>query len=70
MDFSTAVGLIKTGKGMRLPGWSQDVIIRVQYPDDNSRMTAPYLYVESRYDKVPWKETFIELFSEEWVIVD
>jgi hypothetical protein len=33
-------------------------------------MTAPYLYVESRFGRVPWKETFIELFSEEWEIVD
>ena len=27
-------------------------------------------YVESRFGRVPWKETFIELFSEEWEIVD
>lgn len=32
-------------------------------------MTAPYLYVESRYGKVPWKETMIELFSEDWEVV-
>ena len=56
--------------GMRLPSWSPDVVIRVQYPDENSKMTAPYLYVESRFGRVPWKETNIELFSNDWVVVE
>jgi len=68
MNFGNAFEEAKSGNGMRLPFWSSDVIIRVQYPDDNSKMTAPYLYVESRFGKVPWKETMIELFSEEWVV--
>ena len=55
---------------MRLPVWQLDVIIRVQEPGDDSKMTAPYLYVESRFGMVPWKETMIELFSREWSIVD
>ena len=54
--------------GMRLPNWRGDVIIRVQVPDEHSKMTAPYLYVESRFGKVPWKETMIELFSNDWEI--
>ena len=33
---------------MRLPHWSPEVIIRAQCPDENSKMTAHYLYVESR----------------------
>ena len=56
-------------KGMRLPQWSEDVVVRVQVPDENSKMTAPYLYVESRFGKVPWKETMIELFSDKWELV-
>lgn len=35
----------------------------------SSLMTAPFLYVESRYGKVPWKETMIELFADNWEIV-
>lgn len=54
------------GLGIRLPNWSEDVVIRVQYPDEHSKMTAPYLYVESRLGRVPWKETMIELFSDKW----
>lgn len=70
MNFGEAFEQVKQGKGMRLPQWSNDVVIRAQYPDEHSKMTAPYLYVESRYGRVPWKETNIELFSEEWEVVD
>lgn len=69
MNFGEAFEAVKNGAGMRLPQWSPEVIIKAQYPDENSKMTAPYLYVESRFGKVPWKETMIELFSEEWVVV-
>jgi DUF1680 family protein len=69
LNFGQAFEKIKKSGGMRLPQWSSDVVIRVQYPDENSKMTAPYLYVESRFGKVPWKETMIELFAENWEVV-
>ena len=69
MNFGEAFEQVKKGKGMRLPSWSEDVVVRAQCPDRESKMTAPYLYVESRFGNVPWKETMIELFSEEWETV-
>jgi len=51
MNFGQAFEEVKRGKGMRLPQWQSDVVIRAQYPDENSKMTAPYLYVESRFGK-------------------
>ena len=57
-------------KGMRLPHWKEDAVVRAQYSDEYSKMTAPYLYVESSIGRVPWKETMIELFSEEWTVVE
>lgn len=70
VNFGLALEAMKKGMGARLPHWKPDVVIRVQYPDEHSKMTAPYLYVESRYGRVPWKETMIELFSDDWVIVE
>lgn len=80
MNFGDAFNAIKDAtltkvknsnpKGMRLPSWLPDVVVRVQIPDENSKMTAPYLYVESRFGMVPWKETMIELFSDKWELVD
>jgi len=69
MNFGNAFEKVKTGKSMRLPQWNKDVLIKAQYPNANSKMTAPYLYVESRYGLVPWKETNIELFSEDWEVI-
>lgn len=69
MNFGEAFEQVKSGKGMRLPHWSPDVVIRAQYPDIHSKMTAPYLYVRSKYGLVPWKETMIELFAEDWETV-
>ena len=70
VGFGEALEAMKAGKGARLPKWSEDVVIRAQYPDEHSKMTAQYLYVESRFGRVPWKETMIELFSEDWEIVE
>lgn len=69
MNFGDAFEAAKSGKAMRLPQWQPDVLIKVQRPDANSKMTAPYLYVESRFGMVPWKETNIELFAETWEVV-
>lgn len=69
VNFGLALEAVKKGMGARLPHWKPDVVIRAQYPDEHSKMTAPYLYVESRFGRVPWKETMIELFSDDWVIV-
>lgn len=59
----------KEADGMRLPKWKEDVIIRVQFPNKYSKMTHPYLYVESRFGCVPWKETVPEMFDETWELV-
>jgi hypothetical protein len=68
MNFGTAFEHIKrdNGDGMRLPHWSKEVAVRAQYPDEHSMMTAPYLYVESRFGKVPHIMTQVEMFSELW----
>lgn len=70
MNFGEAFEQVKLGKGMRLPTWSKDVIIRVQYPEEKSKMTALYLYVSSRLGNVPWQGTMIELFDEDWEVVE
>lgn len=70
LNFGQALEAMKKGKSARLPSWQQDVRIQAQYPDADSKMTAPYLYVFSRFGMVPWKETMIELFAENWTISD
>ena len=72
LGFGYALEFLKENEdnfGMRLPQWNEDVVIKLQRPDEHSKMTAPYLYVVSRYGRVPWSETVIEMFSNKWVIV-
>ena len=72
MTFGQALDIvIESGGtiGMRLPKWKEDVVVKLMLPDDKSEMTHPYLYVESRYGKVPWRETFPEMFSNDWGLV-
>lgn len=75
MSFGKAFNLINNPccdsgiMGMRLPHWKEDVIVKIQFPDAESKMTAPYLYVSSRFGNVPWLPTQIELFSKEWIVV-
>ena len=68
VTFGKAFKKTLNGGAMRLPHWRKDVEVRAQFPDENSKMTAPYLYVKSRFGMVPWKETMIELFSIEWEV--
>lgn len=72
LSFGSALNIVIATKGilgMRLPKWKEDVVVKLMLPGDKSEMTHPYLYVESRYGKVPWRETFPEMFSEEWEVV-
>lgn len=70
MKFSEAFEEAQKGKGMRMRQWNDDVVVRVQFPDEYSKMTAPYLYVDSRFGRVPWISTNIELFSDNWEVID
>lgn len=69
--FSEAFEDLRAGHidGFRLQGWSQDVVIRLQVPDINSKMSHEYLYVESRFGKVPWMPTIVELFSTKYEVI-
>ena len=68
-SFSCVLSALKKGMSARLPHWKQDVRIMLQVPDEHSKMTAPYLYVHSRFGCVPWIPTQIELLSEEWEVI-
>jgi hypothetical protein len=69
MPFGHAMEAMREGKKIKLPTWSDDVFISAQFPDKNSKMTAPYFYVTSRFGCVPWIPTVIETFSDDWMIV-
>lgn len=69
MKFEKALKIVKKGRSIRLNQWNPDVKIVCQFPDEHSKMSAPYLYIESRFGLVPWLPTQIELFSDDWKVV-
>ena len=70
LDFGQALRAMKLDGGrVALPHWGEDVYLEMQFPDENSKMTAPYIYVTSRYGKVPWVCTQIEMMSDKWILV-
>ncbi len=67
LTFGEAIEWMRRNDGrVRLPKWLPDVYIAIQKPDENSKMTAPYFYVTSRFGMVPWIPTMIEMLSLEW----
>ncbi len=68
LNFGEAIEVMRNGGSVSLPKWSGDVFISIQSPDENSKMTAPYFYVTSRFGMVPWIPTMIEMLSVEWSI--
>lgn len=70
MSFGAALEAMKNGKAVRLPHWSPEVCIRMQVPDEGSKMTHAYLYAQSRFGCVPWIPTQVELLSCEWEVAD
>ena len=67
--FSCVLSALKNGMSARLQHWQPDVRIMLQEPDEHSKMTHSYLYVQSRFGCVPWNPTQVELLSEEWEII-
>ena len=65
-NFGDAIKIMREDGNVRLPKWSDEVRISIQNPDENSKMTAPYFYVTSRFGAVPWIPTMIEMLSMEW----
>ena len=79
MNFGEALTGLKAGKAMARRGWNGKVIfIKVQFPDEYSKMTAPYIYIDSSglqtsnpdapKNCVPWLASQTDMFAEDWEV--
>lgn len=69
-SFSAVLAALKMGKGARLPHWISDAVVRAQFPEEGQKITHPYLCITYGFSLLPWKANEIELFAENWEIVD
>lgn len=76
-DIGYAVKALKQGKRVARKAWKGEWI-NLQTPDDRSKMTLPYIYVERQPDdgegfpnsRVPWIFTQEDLLAEDWDILE
>lgn len=78
MDFQYALTALKEGKKVQRSGWNgKGMWLLLQVPDENSKMTHPYIYIEypaghAAYpngSRVPWLASQTDLMAEDWLIV-
>lgn len=72
--FDQAFVMIKDGVPMARLGWNgKGLSVRLQRPDENSKMSKPYFYITAHADGekdavVPWIPSQTDLMGEDWVV--
>lgn len=80
-DFGSAIQMMKAGKRVRRRGWNgKGIFLELQRPDENSKMTHPYIYIDTTglqtdnpdapKNRVPWLASQTDMLSEDWEIVE
>lgn len=75
--FSRALELLKEGKVVTRMGWNNpNISVHLQVPDENSKMTKPYLYMEKSFqnteetvggvDRFPLDLSCESIMAEDW----
>lgn len=68
-DFSVALNLVKEGKIVTRKAWALsplNIRMYAEYPDENSKMTKPYLVMLKGEDKFPLDMSCESIFAEDW----
>ena len=70
MNFGDAITLLKAGHKMQRSGWNgKGLWVELQKPDDNSKMTLPYLFLNYPDGRtVPWLASQTDVLEEDWLI--
>lgn len=71
-SFSDALKYLKRGLKVARKGWHKNsMYLTMQFPDENSKMTNPYIYINvSDNYRIPWTASQADMFEEDWVFVD
>ena len=80
-NFGVAIEKLKLGGRVRRAGWNgKGIFIELQRPDENSKMTHPYIFIDTTgletdnpdapRDRVPWLASQTDMLAEDWDIID
>lgn len=80
MNFGAAIEQLKLGNKVKRSGWNgKGIFIELQVPDENSKMTHPYIFIDTTglqgtnpyapKDRVPWLASQTDMLSEDWEVL-
>ena len=79
MSFSIALKALKDGFKVARSGWNgKGMGLVIQFPDEHSKMTLPYIYLVTvdanlapwvDANLVPWLASQTDLLAEDWYII-
>ena len=80
MNFGQALEALKQGKKACRAGWNgSGIFIVLQRPDEHSKMTQPYIYIDTTglvtnnpaapKGRVPWLASQTDMLAEDWETV-
>jgi len=71
-DFGYALDALREGFAVQRAGWNgKGMWIKLQVPDEHSKMTLPYIYMKTAQDDlVPWVASQTDLLAEDWRVVE
>lgn len=72
MNFGMALDALKRGSMVQREGWNgKGMWLNLQRPDENSKMTEPYIYMKTAQDgQIPWMASQADMLAEDWQIVN
>ena len=78
LTFGDAIHFLKAGKRVARHGWNgKGLWLEMQRPDERSKMTLPYLYLNYPNDsantpgaRVPWLASQTDILCEDWVLLE
>ena len=67
-NFGEALSRLRMGFSVTREGWNgPNQRIHMQAPDENSKMTLPYIYITTvQGDRVPWLASQTDLLAVDW----
>ena len=80
MNFGDALAHLRYRKKLARVGWhGKGMYLELQTPDENSKMTLPYIYINIPFEdddgktggvnRVPWLASQTDLLAEDWSII-
>lgn len=73
MNFSEALELLKQGKKLTCKSWynpNTKIWIELQYPDKDSKMTKPYIFMNKYDHKFPCPLSCEAIMAEDWMVME